>query len=356
MNTRIDWITRPVAAIDVASGDAARERQQQLTKPPGSLGRLEDIAIAFAGWQGTALPSIDHTLVRVFAADHGIVAEGVSAFPQAVTVEMIRNFARGGAAISVLSCASGADFRVINLGTVVTLDAADRNNPQVLDLALAPGCANSCREPALTEDLLAAALAAGAAEVAGNPEPQLFIAGEMGIGNTSSAAALASVLLDLPTDVTVGPGTGVHGADLERKRNAVARAVALHQPHCATPLETLRRLGGLEIAALAGGYLAAAQRGVPSLVDGYICSVAALVACRINPGLRDWLLFAHRSAEPGHRLLLDALHAEPLLDLGMRLGEGSGAAVALPLLKLACALHAGMATFAEAGVSTSDTV
>ncbi|MCC6202784.1 MAG: nicotinate-nucleotide--dimethylbenzimidazole phosphoribosyltransferase [Gammaproteobacteria bacterium] len=351
--TATDWIHTPTAKIDRASIDAARERQAQLTKPPGSLGRLEEIAIAFAGWQATPVPRIDRVLVRVFAADHGIVAEGVSAFPQAVTVEMIRNFTRGGAAISVLSREAGADFRVINLGTAAPLGDADRANPLLRDVALAPGCANSCREPALSEDLLARALAAGAEEITeAAPSPQLFLAGEMGIGNSSSAAALASALLDEPATVTVGPGTGVAGPDLDRKRAAVARAVALHQSHCTTPFEALRRLGGLEIAALSGAYLAAAQRGVPSLVDGYICSVAALAACRINAGVRDWLLFAHRSVEPGHRHVLDALQAEPLLDLGMRLGEGSGAATALPLLRLACALHAGMATFAEAGVST----
>lgn len=351
-------LTAPVAPIDIAAKEAALTRQTQLTKPPGSLGRLEDIAVAFAGWQGTALPTLDHCRVRVFAADHGIAAEGVSAFPQAVTVEMIRNFAHGGAAISVLSRLHGADFRVVNMGTAYPLPEADRNHPAIHHLQLAPGSANICTDPAMDCVLLVAALQAGADEIH-QPEqdgtkPQLFIGGEMGIGNTATTAALTSALLDLPVETSVGSGTGVDSEGLVRKRAAVSRALALHLPFCTSPLETLRRLGGLEIAALCGAYIAAAQQGIPSLVDGYICTVAALIACRINPGVRDWLLFAHRSREPGHGHLLDALDAQPLLDLGLRLGEGSGAATALPLLKMACALHRGMATFAEAGVSDND--
>jgi len=343
-----------VAPVSQTARDAAGERQRQLTKPPGSLGRLEDLAVAFAGWQGTALPVLDRCRVRVFAADHGIAAEGVSAFPQAVTVEMIRNFARGGAAISVLAQRYGADFRVVNLGTVQPLPDAERHHPAIRDRQLAPGSANICVAAAMDDTLLAAALTAGADEIRGAERCELFIGGEMGIANTATTAALTSALLGLSAADTVGAGTGVDARGLERKRQAVARALDRHLPHCGSPLETLRRLGGLEIAALAGAYVAAAQRGIPSLVDGYICTAAALVACRLNPGVREWLLFAHRSKEPGHRHLLAALNAEPLLDLGLHLGEGSGAAIALPLLRAACALHSGMATFAEAGVSGND--
>ncbi len=347
----LTWFEAPVAPIDTASRDRATARQSRLTKPPGSLGRLEELAVDFAGWQGTDRPVLDHCRVRVFAADHGVVGEGVSAFPQAVTVEMIRNFARGGAAISVLAQEQGADFRVVSLGTVHPLPEADREHPLVRLREVAPGSANICETAAMTEAQLAAALQAGAAEVDDGEPCQLFIAGEMGIGNTTTTAALASALLDLPAADTVGAGTGVDDAGLVRKRAAVERALALHLDHCTGPLETLRRLGGLEIAALAGAYLAAARRGVPALVDGYICTVAALLACRLNPGVRDWLAFAHCSAEPGHRHLLDALRARPLLELGMRLGEGSGAAAAVPLLRAACQLHNRMATFDEAGVS-----
>ena len=344
------WLHGPVAAVDNAARQAAAERQRQLTKPPGSLGRLEDIAIEFAGWQGVDKPVLDRCMVRVFAADHGIVAEGVSAFPQSVTREMIRNFARGGAAISVLSRQLDAEFAVINLGTAFPLTEGDRRFPALTDLPLGPGTANICIEPAMSKEQLAAALAAGG-DSPGNSRLHLFIGGEMGIGNTATAAALTSALLDLPVAATVGRGTGVDDAGIEVKRKAVQKALDVHRGHCDTPLETLRRLGGFEIAALTGAYIAAAQRGIPSLVDGFICTAAALLACRINAGVRRWLLFSHRSVEPGHASLLDALQATPLLDLGMRLGEGSGAAVAVPLLRSACLLHGGMATFAEAGVS-----
>ena len=341
-------LTAPVSAVNANAREQARRRQDLLTKPPGSLGRLEELAIAFAGWQGTPLPRLERVRVRVFAADHGIAAEGVSAFPQSVTVEMIRNFARGGAAISVLARRADTDFRVLNLGTASPLPEGDAAHPAVRDLQLARGTANICRAPAMSAGLLSSALMAGAEEAR---DCELFIGGEMGIANTATTAALVSALLDLPAEDTVGAGTGVNEAGLALKLNAVKRALALHTSHCHSPLETLRRLGGLEIAALVGAYTTAAQRGIPSLVDGYICTAAALVACRINPGVRDWLLFGHRSREPGHRHLLHALEAEPLLDLGMRLGEGSGAATALPLLHSACDLHREMATFAEAGVS-----
>jgi nicotinate-nucleotide--dimethylbenzimidazole phosphoribosyltransferase len=353
-DAELAWLAHPVAAIDHDSRAAARARQQQLTKPPGSLGRLETLAVDFAGWQGTPLPTLEHCLLRVFAADHGIVAEGVSAFPQAVTVEMIRNFAAGGAAISVLARRHGLDLRVVNLGTATALPAALREHPAIQDYQLAPGSGNISTTRAMDRGLLAAAMAAGAAQVAAGPEAQLFIGGEMGIGNTATSAALLCALLQWPVAAVVGRGSGVDDAGLGRKRDAVQRALELHLPHCHTPLDILGRLGGLEIAALAGAYLAAAQRGIPSLVDGFICSTAALLASRCNPGVSDWLLFSHCSAEACHRDLLLALQARPLLDLELRLGEGSGAALVLPLLRDACALHAEMATFAAAGVSGAE--
>ncbi|MCB1690083.1 MAG: nicotinate-nucleotide--dimethylbenzimidazole phosphoribosyltransferase [Halioglobus sp.] len=328
--------------------DAARERQQQLTKPPGSLGELEALAVQFAGWQGRSDPRIDSVHIRIFAGDHGVVAEGVSAFPQAVTVQMIQNFAAGGAAIAVLARHCGADFSVVNLGTATP----GPEMAQVVNVQLAPGTENFCRAPAMSEALLRSALDCGAKYTPTSSD--LFIGGEMGIGNTSAAAALTSALLDLPVDATVGRGTGVDDHGLSLKRDAVQRALDLHLPLIGSAFDTLRRLGGLEIAALTGAYIASAQRGIPMLVDGYICTAAALLACRLNPGVRAWMLFAHASAEPGHQYLLRALDATPLLDFGMRLGEGSGAAVAVPLLQSACRLHNEMATFAEAGVSTGE--
>jgi nicotinate-nucleotide--dimethylbenzimidazole phosphoribosyltransferase len=341
----MDWWYGTVTAPSERAAAAARERQQQLTKPPGSLGKLESLAIQLAGWQDRSAPRLDAVEIRVFAADHGVVAEGVSAFPQAVTVQMIHNFATGGAAITVLARLYGASFSVINMGTATPGPVLEG----VVNLHLAPGTGNFCTGPAMDDALVRRALASGAAHAPSAGD--LFIGGEMGIGNTSAAAALTSALLGLPAVTTVGRGTGVDDQGLALKCAVVQRALALHAVGDVSALEILRRLGGLEIAALTGAYIACAQRGIPILVDGYICTAAALLACRLNPGVREWMLFAHRSAEPGHRLLLQALAAEPLVDLGMRLGEGSGAAIVLPMLRAACQLHNEMATFSEAGVS-----
>jgi nicotinate-nucleotide--dimethylbenzimidazole phosphoribosyltransferase len=343
-----EWFYRDCAPVDAASAAAARAHQQQLTKPPGSLGALERLAITLAGLQGRVCPALDHVWISVFAADHGVAEEGISAFPQAVTGEMVKNFAHGGAAISVLARALDARLEVVNLGVV--------NDPGELAgvrrALIAPTSANFCQQPAMTQAQLQAALAAGAhsIEAAREAGTELFIGGEMGIGNTTAAAALACALLDEPPERLAGAGTGLDTAGITHKASVIARALDLHAgPH--EPLEWLRRLGGFEIAALAGAYLAAAQVGLPVLVDGFISTVAALAAQRINPSVAPWLLFTHRSQEHGHARVLAALQAEPLLDLDLRLGEASGAASALPLLRLACALHAQMATFAQAGVS-----
>lgn len=345
----IEWLTIPAALPHAGARQAAETRQSQLTKPPGALGRLEDIAIRLAALQGTEQPCVDRVHIAVFAGDHGVAAEGVSAFPQAVTAEMVKNFARGGAAICVTARALGASLEVINLGTAFDTGTLDG----VKDYHLGPGTANFTEAPAMTEHQLACALAAGrhAAERAKLAKAQLFIGGEMGIGNTTAAAALACALLDAPPERLAGPGTGLDAPGVARKAEVIRRALARHRHHHGTPLEALRRLGGFEIAALTGAYIACAHIALPVLVDGFISSAAALAAARLCPGAGGWFLFAHASAEPGHRTVLDALDARPLLDLGMRLGEGSGAAVAVPLLRMTCALHNGMATFAEAGVS-----
>jgi nicotinate-nucleotide--dimethylbenzimidazole phosphoribosyltransferase len=290
---------------------------------------------------------MDKPWITVFAGDHGVVAESVSAFPQVVTAEMVRNFARGGAAISVLAREWDARLEVINVGTAQPLEEL----PGVVEARVGPGTANFVHEPAMTVDQLHEALTAGhdAAERAAINGARLFIGGEMGIGNTTSAAAIACSLLGLPAAQLAGPGTGLDAAGVSRKALVIERAVAHHRSD--QPLIALQRLGGFEIAALAGAYLRCGQMGLPALVDGFITTTAALVAVRLRPELAAWLFYSHRSAEPGHRRLLDALEAQPLLDLGMRLGEGSGAAIAMPILRAAAALHAGMATFAEAGVS-----
>ncbi len=344
-----DWLSMPCASLNENARREAEHRQTQLTKPPGALGRLESLAIQLAAMQGSSRPTLDRVHIAVFAGDHGVVAEGVSAFPQAVTTEMVRNFARGGAAINVLARQVGATLEVTNLGTAV--DAGPLDN--VFNLNLGPGTANFAKEAAMSSTQLMRALHAGrqGAERAKLAGVQLFIGGEMGIGNTTAAAAIACALLDAPATLLAGPGTGLDARGVDRKATVIREALTLHGDHGGDPMEVLRRFGGFEIAALIGAYLACAKMGIPVLIDGFITTAAALVATRISPRCDEWFFYSHASAEPGHAHMLAALGARPLLDLGMRLGEGSGAAMAVPILRLACALHNEMATFAEAGVS-----
>lgn len=346
----LDWLCAPCAQPDAEQAEAARAHQLQLTKPPGSLGTLEAVAIQLASLQRTPKPAVDRVWISVFAADHGVAEEGVSAFPQVVTGEMVRNFATGGAAISALARSLDAKLDVVNLGTVN--DPGDI--PGVRRAIIAPSTANFCHGPAMTEAQLDAALTVGAESVraALASEAQLFIGGEMGIANTTAAAALASVLLDEPPSSLAGAGTGLNAAGIQHKVSVLERALAQHAT-AKTAIEQLRCLGGFELAALVGAYVAAAQAGLPVLVDGFISTAAALTAASIQPDVRPWLLFSHRSKEHGHARLLMALNAVPLVDLGLRLGEASGAAIVVPLLRLACALHNGMATFEQAGVSTA---
>ncbi len=350
------WWQNPVKPLATTAREQARQRQDTLTKPPGSLGRLEEVAILLAAMQASAKPQIRQPAITVFAGDHGVVAEGVAAFPQVVTQQMLANFVAGGAAISVLARAQGARLEVVDVGTL-----ASETIVGVVNGKVGFGTANLACEAALGDEQLEhcfeqgryavlRAMAAGA---------DLFIGGDMGIGNTTAAAAVGCALLGLHGAELAGPGTGLDAAGVSHKATVIDRALALHgflaaaaSEGCEPPADAvLRCLGGFEIAALAGAYIACAQAGLPVLVDGFITTAAALAACRLNPGTRDWLIFAHASAEPGHARLLAALDARPLLQLDMRLGEGSGAATALPLLRLACELHAGMATFAEAGVA-----
>lgn len=345
----MEWLSTLAQNTDQAALQSATSRQGQLTKPPGSLGKLESIAIHLASLQGKPLPCVDKVMIRIFAADHGVVEEGISAFPQAVTGEMVKNFAAEGAAITVLARQLKADFGVINLGTVNPLPALSK----VTDQRIAGGTANFCRQSAMNTQQLSQALEAGAqaARDAKHNNIELFIGGEMGIGNTTSASALCAALTDCPLAALIGKGTGIDEDGLKRKYEAVKQALELHQAHECSPEDVLLKLGGFEIAGLVGAYIHCAQLGIPVLVDGFITTAAALVALRINPSIKPWLLFSHCSEESGHRHVLDAIDASPLLDLGMRLGEGSGAAVAAPLLQAACHLHAEMATFDQAGVS-----
>jgi nicotinate-nucleotide--dimethylbenzimidazole phosphoribosyltransferase len=339
-----DWLAAPVRTPDAASAQVALARQATLTKPPGSLGQLEAIAVQLASLQCREKPRAERIWIAVFAGDHGVAAEGISAFPQAVTGEMLRNFAHGGAAIAVLARELKATLEVVNLGTVN--DPGDI--PGVRRHIIAASTENFCKAAAMTDAQLDTALGAGAMSVdeAVKAGADIYI----GIGNTTSASALACALLGEDAAILAGAGTGLGAEGIAHKVQVIERALQMHAG-ADTARERLRRLGGFEIAALAGAFVAAAQRGLPVLVDGFIASVAALAAVRLRPDVRPWLIFAHRSQERGHARVLAALNAEPLLDLGMRLGEASGAAVAVPLLRLACVLHNSMATFAEAGVS-----
>lgn len=343
------WWLNPCKASDALAYQHAFGHQQQLTKPAGSLGQLEALAVQLAGLQGRVKPTVEQVWIAIFAGDHGVVAEGVSVYPQAVTAQMLHNFVTGGAAISVLAQQLTAQLEVIDLGTVTP----SLNLPGVRHLNIAAGTANFVNGPAMTEAQGRLALQAGrdSARRALESGAQLFIGGEMGIGNTTAASALACALLDCPVSDLTGPGTGLDAQGVSHKVAVIERALAVHAAQRGDALQTLFNLGGLEIAALVGAYLACAQDGIVVLVDGFICSVAALVATRLNPACREWLVFGHRGAEPGHRHVLHSLDAQPLLELGLRLGEGSGAALAVPLLRLACALHGQMATFAEAAVA-----
>jgi len=342
----------PVAKISSENIQQAKERQAQLTKPPGSLGKLEELAIMFSAIQKTQQPTVDKVHITIFAADHGIAAEGVSAFPQAVTTEMVKNFSRGGAAISVLAKEQNAELEVVDLGTVVEAGELDG----VISARIAKGTANFLHQAAMTEAQLEKAFQAGEAAVqrALDADANVFIGGDMGIANTTSATALACAYLNKAATEVAGAGTGLDEVGISHKAQVIKQALEKHQASSLSAVDILRFFGGFEIAALTAAYIFAAQKGLPVVVDGFITSAAALAAVKITPECTDWFIYSHQSHEQGHKLILNALNAEPLINLNMRLGEGSGAAIAVPLLRQACAIHSNMATFAEAGVSTGE--
>jgi len=318
----------PAADPDAASRAATREAM--LSKPAGALGRLEEIAAWLASWQGRYPPRLERPRVCVFAGNHGIAARGVSAYPPAVTEQMVQNFIDGGAAVNQLCKNADADLRVY-------------------EMALDRPTADFVEGPAMTEEACARAITYGMMAV--EPGLDLICLGEMGIANTTSAAALACALFGGTAADWVGPGTGVAGATLQRKLETVSAGVARHRDAARDPFDVLCRLGGQELAAIVGAVMAARLARTPVLLDGFACTAAAAVLHATDPQALDHCLVAHVAAEPGHRRLLQAMGKTALLDFGMRLGEGSGAALAVPILKAAVACHTGMATFAEAKVS-----
>lgn len=342
-----------LAPVNEAWAQRARDHQATLTKPRGSLGELEALGVRLAAIQGRVDVRVTAPRLCLFAADHGVtLAHPVSPFPRAVTGQMVANILRGGAAINALAAAAQLELELIDLGVDAAIaDPPERSTVRLIRGRVRAGSRDFTREPAMTEAELAAALAVGeaAAERAAAAGSTLVGLGEMGIGNTTAAAAMTAALTGLPAARVVGPGTGLDERGLVRKREVVEQGLALHRDRA--PWAILRCLGGLEIAALVGLCQGAARRGLAIVVDGFITSAAAAVALALDPNVRGYLFAAHRSAEPGHLALLDYLGQRPLLDLDMRLGEGSGAALAIPLLRAAARVQRDMASFADAGVS-----
>ena len=337
-------VTLPaVPAIDHALRGPLRAKVDGKAKPPGSLGRIEDLAIRIGLIQGTTEPRADRATLLVFAGDHGLVEDGVSAYPQAVTAAMVRTFLAGRGTANAFARAVGAEVRVVDAGVATDLPA----DPGLIDRKIRPGTRNAAREPAMTADELVAALEAGArlGTEAVDAGADVIALGEMGIGNTASASLLMHRLLPAPLELCIGVGAGHDPAGLARKRAVLARAAA--RSDASEPLAVLAEFGGFEIAMMAGAILGAASRRRPVVIDGFIVSAAALAAIRLDPAVRDCCIFAHQSAERGHAALVEGLAVDPLLDLGLRLGEGTGGLLALPLLRAACRLLSDVASLDE---------
>ncbi|MFK5978957.1 MAG: nicotinate-nucleotide--dimethylbenzimidazole phosphoribosyltransferase [Rhizobiaceae bacterium] len=337
-----------ISPIDQTFLDEAQAQIDIKTKPPGSLGRIERLAQQMAGAQGTLLPAADPAKLMLFAADHGMVAEGISAWPSEVTTQMVANFLNGGAASNVFAKTNGLDMVIVDAGIIG--DLPDHKN--LIRANITKGTNNAMHEDAMTSEQTIAALEFGAnlAATAIENGTRVIALGEMGIGNTSSATLLCHAIEGIDIDVLTGPGAGLDAEGVTRKA-AILKKIAQRRPGILAPMDALSAYGGLEIAMMAGALIGTASKGGVTLVDGFIASSAALVALKARPEAAAHTVFAHRSKEPGHRLMLEAIGAEPLLDLDLRLGEGTGALLAFPLLRNACAMLADMATFESAGVS-----
>ncbi len=338
-----------IKPLDRLSMVKASERMDRLTKPLGSLGKLEDIAVRVAGITGTPLPSVEGKAVVVFAADHGVTAQGVSLYPREVTAQMVMNFVRGGAAISVLSRHCGARLVVVDVGVAAELPQHDG----LILRKVAWGTRDLSTEPAMTLEQAMEAIGIGVevTKMLINDGARMIALGDMGIGNTTPSAAIAAVLLGKPARDVTGRGTGLDDERYEHKVAVIEAALNLHRPTPDDPIGVLTKVGGLEIAALIGVVIACAAGRIPVVLDGFITTAAAALAFKMQPLVREYMFAGHISMEPGHRLLLDWLGLEPILNLNMRLGEGTGAVLAMHLIDGACKLLSQMATFDEAGVS-----
>ena len=349
MTESLTEIIEKIGPLDKAAMTEAQARQNTLTKPEGSLGRLEELSIQLAGIQGRRLPRIKEKAIVTMAADHGVVAEGISAYPQDVTPQMVYNFLSGGAGVNVIARQVGARLIIVDIGVAATLEP----NRQLLSRKVAPGTRNMAAGPAMSEEEAKRAIETGIEVTMAEVSKGLDIigTGDMGIGNTTSSSAICAVITGKPAAEVTGRGTGIADKQLEHKIDVIERAIAVNRPEPAKPLEVLAKVGGLEIGGITGVILAAAASRIPVVVDGFISGAAALIATALAPGAKDFLIAGHISAEPGHRLLLEHLGLKPLLDLGMRLGEGTGAALGISLAETAARILSEMATFADAGVS-----
>ena len=349
MSTLLQQTVKAVRPLDEKAMAGARLRQDQLTKPRGSLGRLEELSVKVAGITGKELPRIERKAIVTVAGDHGVVAEGVSAYPQEVTAQMVHNFLRGGAAINVLARHIGARMVVVDIGIAAELEP----HPSLVSRKIAPGTHNMAKGPAMSKEQALRAIESGIEVINEEMARGLDIVGvgDMGIGNTTPSSAICAAITGEPAGRVTGKGTGVSDEQLALKVKVIETALALNRPDPGDAIDVLSKVGGFEIGGIAGVILGAAARHLPVVIDGFIAGAAALIASELCPRVKDYLIAAHVSAEVGHQAILDYLGLRPLLDLGMRLGEGTGAALAIPIVEAAVKALAGMATFADAGVS-----
>lgn len=335
----------------------ARERQKTLTKPAGSLGRLEELSIQLAGITGKNIPTIKNKVIIVMAGDHGVVAEGVSAYPQEVTPQMVINFLSGGAAINVLANHIGAKVLVVDTGVKHEIvSKGEVTSPLLIQRKIGSGTMNMSQGPAMKREQAEESIQNGIeitlTEISKGAD--IIGTGDMGIGNTTPSAAIACALMNVPAEKIAGRGTGVDDEGLKRKISVIKKSLQVNKPNAKDGLDVLAKVGGFEIGGLAGVMMGAASKNIPVMVDGFISTAAAMIAVTIAPACKDYLIFAHRSKENGHALMLEWLNVKPLLDLDMRLGEGTGAALGISLAESACKILSDMATFGEAGVSNKD--
>jgi nicotinate-nucleotide--dimethylbenzimidazole phosphoribosyltransferase len=349
---KLEEIIKDIKPLDEATMQAARARQDTLTKPRGSLGRLEELSIQLAGMKADPFPSVEHKAVIVMAADHGVAIEGVSAYPAEVTRQMVLNFLRGGAAINVLAHQARARVTVVDIGVIADFEPL----PGLVRRKVMCGTQSLAQGPAMTREEAGQAIQVGVDVL--NEEAarglDIVATGDMGIGNTTPASAIVAAITGLPVAQVVGRGTGIDDETLERKINVIERALVVNRPEASDAMDVLHKVGGLEIAGLAGVMIAAAGRRIPVVVDGFISTAAAMIAVGLAPGVREYLIGAHRSVEVGHQAMLRHLGLVPLLDLNLRLGEGTGAALAFHLIEASARILREMATFDEAGVSDKE--